>query len=66
MKSTTGGDRIEARFLFENPFEFYATFKIVIACNNKPRITGVDEGTWRRVTPVPFDASSRATPTTRT
>src|SRR5262249_5005445 len=57
VKTVTGGDKVVARRLFEGQFEFEATFKLVLSANEKPRITGQDEGIWRRVTLVPFAAA---------
>src|SRR5262249_26468125 len=57
VKTVTGGDKVVARRLFEGQFEFDPDFKLVLSVNEKPRITGQDEGIWRRVILVPFPAS---------
>jgi putative DNA primase/helicase len=54
VKSLTGGDRVAARFLYSEFFEFDAHFKIVLATNHKPTIRGTDNAIWRRVRLVPF------------
>jgi putative DNA primase/helicase len=54
IKQMTGGDRIRARFLYQEGFEFTPTFKVWLAANHKPRIVGTDEGIWRRVRLIPF------------
>lgn len=54
IKSLTGGDRIRARRLYQNLWEFTPTHKLVLATNNKPVILGTDRGIWRRIKPVPF------------
>lgn len=41
VKTMTGNDRINARFLNENSFEFYPEFKLFINTNHLPRITDV-------------------------
>ncbi len=54
VKALTGGDRISARRLYENSFEFNPTHKIWMATNHKPIIKGTDEGIWRRLNLIPF------------
>ncbi len=54
IKSFTGGDRIAARFLHREFFEFAPTFKIFIATNHKPVIRGTDHAVWRRIRLIPF------------
>jgi putative DNA primase/helicase len=55
IKELTGGDRITARFLFKEFFEFTPEFKLFIAVNHKPEVHGTDEAIWRRVMLVPFE-----------
>jgi putative DNA primase/helicase len=53
-KALTGGDRITARRLYQEPFEFTPTHLLVVMTNHKPRIAGTDEGIWRRLRLIPF------------
>lgn len=55
VKQVTGGDRIQARFLFREFFEFTPVFKLWLAANHKPIIKGADNGIWRRIRVIPFD-----------
>jgi len=48
LKSITGGDRQKGRFLYKPFFEFEPTAKIHLVGNHRPRITGRDDGIWRR------------------
>lgn len=55
IKVLTGGDRIAARFMRQDFFEFVPQFKLVIAGNHKPGLRSVDEAIRRRFHLVPFD-----------
>lgn len=57
IKSLTGGDRIAARELYGRFFEFTPTAKFVLATNYKPVVRGDDDGIWRRLKLIPFEAS---------
>ena len=54
IKALTGGDRISARFMRQDFFEFTPTFKLLIAGNHKPGLRSVDEAMRRRLHLVPF------------
>lgn len=54
LKSITGGDRIAARFMRQDFFEFSPVFKLVIAGNHKPGLRTVDEAMRRRFNLLPF------------
>jgi P4 family phage/plasmid primase-like protien len=49
LKELSGSDWIMARALYGNPFKYKPQFKMVLLCNNLPRVTALDRGTWRRV-----------------
>jgi len=54
VKQLTGGDRVAARFLHREFFEFDPTFKIWLGGNHKPVIRGTDLAVWRRIRLIPF------------
>jgi putative DNA primase/helicase len=54
IKALTGGDKIAARFMRADFFEFTPAFKLVIAGNHKPGLRSVDEAIRRRFHLVPF------------
>jgi len=54
VKQLTGGDRISARFMNRDFFEFSRTWTIFLLCNQKPTIIGTDHGIWRRIRLVPW------------
>ncbi|MEA3367720.1 MAG: phage/plasmid primase, P4 family, partial [Planctomycetota bacterium] len=55
VKQLTGGDRIKARRMREDFWEFEPTHKVWLAANHKPRIRGDDHAIWRRVKLIPFE-----------
>jgi putative DNA primase/helicase len=55
IKQMTGNDRIAARGLWENIFEFTPTHKILLATNHKPRIDDATHAMWRRMCLIPFE-----------
>jgi putative DNA primase/helicase len=57
VKQMTGGDRIAARFLYGEFFEFEPDFKVFLAVNHKPMIQGTDHAIWRRIRIIPFDVT---------
>lgn len=55
VKQMTGDDKITARFLNAEFFEFNPEFKIWMTTNHKPIIQGTDNGIWRRIVIIPFN-----------
>jgi putative DNA primase/helicase len=55
VKQLTGGDRIKARFMRQDFFEFDPTHKVLLAANHKPVIRGTDHAIWRRIKLIPFE-----------
>jgi putative DNA primase/helicase len=54
VKQLTGGDKIKARFMRQDFFQFEPTHKIFLVANHKPVINGTDYAIWRRVLLIPF------------
>ena len=55
IKMYTGTDKVPARFLHQDWFEFVPKFKLWINGNHKPVIRGRDKAIWRRFVILPFD-----------
>ena len=55
IKQITGGDKVTARFLYAEEFEYTPKFKIWVSTNHKPIIRGTDDGIWRRLILIPFE-----------
>lgn len=54
VKDLTGGESVQARFLYATGFEYTPTFKLAFCGNHKPTIRGTDHGIWRRIRLIPF------------
>lgn len=54
IKQLTGGDRIAARYMRQDYFEFLPRFKLFIVGNHQPVLHNVDEATRRRFNIIPF------------
>ena len=55
VKSLTGGDRIAARLMRQDYFEFAPKFKLLVIGNHRPSLRGVDDAIRRRLHLVPFE-----------
>ncbi len=54
IKQMTGQDKLAARFMRGEWFEFMPQFKLWLATNHKPSVRGCDEAIWRRLRLIPF------------
>lgn len=54
IKQLTGGDKIAARFLHREFFEFEPQFTLWLVANTRPRAHASDDALWRRIVQVPF------------
>src|SRR5207249_4225628 len=54
IKRLTGGNKITARFLHAEHFEFEPEFKIWMETNYRPVVRGTDKGIWARLKLIPF------------
>lgn len=55
VKTLTGGDRVTARFLYQEAFEFEPTFKLWLVANDAPHVPDDDEAMWARILRIPFE-----------
>ena len=62
MKNITGQDKIEARPLYGDPFQYIPQFKLLLACNHLPNIPSDDGGTWRRIRVIDFGIKFTSNP----
>jgi len=54
IKQLTGSDRVRARRMRQDFYEFDPTHKLIIAANHRPIVKGNDEGIWRRILRLPW------------
>jgi P4 family phage/plasmid primase-like protien len=54
VKQMTGGDKMKARFMRADFFEWTPTHKLFLAANHRPAIKGTDYAIWRRIHLIPF------------
>lgn len=54
VKAMTGGDRLVARFMRSEFFEFLPTFTPVLVTNHLPVTSDATQALWRRIDIVPF------------
>jgi putative DNA primase/helicase len=57
IKALTGGDKVTARFMRQDFFDFTPQFKLLISGNHKPGLSGVDEAIRRRLHLIPFSVT---------
>ena len=55
LKAMTGGEKITARFMRQEYFEFLPRFKLWFVANDRPRVRGTDTALWRRIRVLPFN-----------
>jgi putative DNA primase/helicase len=57
VKMLTGGERIRARRMRQDFWEFDPTHTPFLATNHRPVVRGGDHGIWRRLVLIPFTAT---------
>jgi putative DNA primase/helicase len=60
VKFITSQDKITARNLYQDFFDFDPSHKTFLTTNHKPIIRGTDIGIWRRIHLLPFTVAIRA------
>jgi putative DNA primase/helicase len=55
VKDLTGSEKITARGMYENFWQFGPMHKLFLATNHKPEVRGTDHAMWRRLRLIPFD-----------
>lgn len=60
IKTVTGGDRVTARFLHQEFFDFVPQLKLWLATNHRPEIAGGGKAIWKRIRLIPFEVDVEA------
>jgi len=56
VKQLCSTDEISAEKKYKDPFKYIPTHTLVLYTNHLPRVGANDEGTWRRLIVIPFNA----------
>ena len=59
VKQLCSTDEISAEKKYKDPFKFTPTHTLVLYTNHLPRVGANDDGTWRRLIVIPFNAKIR-------
>jgi len=54
LKLMSGGDKMTSRGLYKETTQFKPQFKIILMCNELPKLGGNDGGIWRRIEVVEY------------
>lgn len=57
LKELSGNDTIYARGLYKEGCEIKPMFKLVLVCNEPPKIPYSDKATWNRIRIIPFEST---------
>lgn len=56
VKQITSTDEIQAEKKYKDPFHFVPSHTLVLYTNHLPKVGANDDGTWRRLVVIPFNA----------
>jgi len=60
VKAVTGGDRVTARFLHQEYFDFIPQLKLWLATNHRPEVASGGKAIWKRIRLIPFEVDLEA------
>ena len=61
IKQLCSTDDIYAEKKYKDPFSFKPSHTLVLYTNHLPKVSATDDGTWRRLIVIPFDAKISST-----
>ncbi len=56
MKQLTGGDKISCKHMRGDHFSYRPKFRIILRTNLLPKVAGIEQTIWKRLSPIPFNA----------
>lgn len=56
IKQICSTDAIKGEKKYEQPFDFIPTHSIILFTNHLPKVSAMDDGIWRRLLVIPFNA----------
>lgn len=56
MKQLSSTDEVSAEKKYKDPFKFIPTYTVILYTNHLPKVGATDDGTWRRLIVIPFNA----------
>ncbi len=56
IKQLCSTDEITAEKKYKDPFKYIPTHTLVLYTNHLPKVGAIDDGTWRRLIVIPFEA----------
>lgn len=57
VKQLTGGEKIKARYMRQDFFQFDPTHKVFLVANHRLEVRGTDLAIWRRIKMIPFEVT---------
>ncbi len=61
VKQLCSTDQISAEKKYKDPFDYTPSHTLVLYTNHLPKVGAIDNGTWRRLIVIPFDAKITGT-----
>ncbi len=55
IKALVSDDPLTGKLLYNNPFTFFPTHKLIVLTNYRPNVRGRDDGIWKRLKVIPFE-----------
>lgn len=61
VKKLCSTDQVKGEKKYKDPFDYTPSHTLVLYTNHLPKVGAIDNGTWRRLIVIPFDAKIKGT-----